>query len=256
MSSEKAENMYMEQRLGTNYPYLDVTNSFRSKIRRQFAKINPLAIEQYSSQDRLNFTLFKNMSFYSKEPYPNPVKFTRFLPAHFDPLGDKPAEPQNIGMQESSGTFQVRKIKQTIFPKVCQRYLGFYKRCVMVNGNEKCKEEENEFLAVCPNFALEDYRDKKLFHQKARIIQRKEYHQAMEVSAYNVGRNVAEFDSRKRWIDGTAAKLRPDSMWIDDRYVDVTQEDIDQAKKRRANEVTSSHHAHSEAHSATDHKHH
>ena len=37
---------------------------------------------------------------------------------------------------------------------------------------------------------------------------------------------------RKSWFDGTADKLRSDSMWIDDRYVDISQAEIDQAKER------------------------
>ncbi len=53
----------------------------------------------------------------------------------------------------------------------------------------------------------------------------------MEVSSYNVGRTVANVP-RKTWVDGTADKLRSDSMWIDDRYVDITQTEIDQAKER------------------------
>lgn len=53
----------------------------------------------------------------------------------------------------------------------------------------------------------------------------------MEVAEYNQGRTVANV-ARKTWVDGTADKLRPDSMWIDDRYVDITQAEIDQAKER------------------------
>ncbi len=51
----------------------------------------------------------------------------------------------------------------------------------------------------------------------------------MEVSEYNQGRTVANVP-RKTWVDGTASHLRPDSMWIDDRYVDVSQGEIEQAK--------------------------
>ena len=53
----------------------------------------------------------------------------------------------------------------------------------------------------------------------------------MEVSEYNRGRSVANVP-RKTWADGTAEKLRSDSMWIDDRYVDITQAEVDQAKER------------------------
>lgn len=53
----------------------------------------------------------------------------------------------------------------------------------------------------------------------------------MEVSAYNQGRTVANVP-RRSWADGTSTKLRSDSMWTDDRYVDIGQEEIDQAKLR------------------------
>lgn len=53
----------------------------------------------------------------------------------------------------------------------------------------------------------------------------------MEVPEYNQGRTVANVP-KKTWADGTAEHLRPDSMWIDDRYVDITQAEIDQAKER------------------------
>ena len=53
----------------------------------------------------------------------------------------------------------------------------------------------------------------------------------MEIADYNQGRTVANV-ARKSWVDGSADKLRPDSMWIDDRYVDINQAEIDQAKQR------------------------
>lgn len=53
----------------------------------------------------------------------------------------------------------------------------------------------------------------------------------MEVSSYNQGRTVANVP-RRSWSDGQADKLRPDSMWIDDRYADINQADVDAAKLR------------------------
>jgi hypothetical protein len=53
----------------------------------------------------------------------------------------------------------------------------------------------------------------------------------MEVSSYNQGRTVANVP-RRSWNDGQADKLRPDSMWIDDRYADINQADVDAAKLR------------------------
>jgi len=85
----------------------------------------------------------------------------------------------------------------------------------------------------------------------------------MEVGEYNKGRTVASI-STKSWVDGTRDKLRPDTMWADDRYVDTTQKDINEAKARVAerklnkanNEPHTTHHAHRvhpEESSAHDH---
>lgn len=50
----------------------------------------------------------------------------------------------------------------------------------------------------------------------------KKYNESMEVSSYNAGRTVANIP-RKNWSDGTGDNIRPDSMWVDDRYVDINQ---------------------------------
>lgn len=70
----------------------------------------------------------------------------------------------------------------------------------------------------------------------------------MEVPDYNQGRTVANVP-RKTWIDGTASNLRPDSIWIDDRYVDITQAEIDKAKERvKAREAAKGIHHHEGVH--------
>lgn len=53
----------------------------------------------------------------------------------------------------------------------------------------------------------------------------------MKVSDYNKGRTISNI-STKSWRDGERDKLRPDSMYSDDRYSNVTQSDIDAAKAR------------------------
>lgn len=55
----------------------------------------------------------------------------------------------------------------------------------------------------------------------------------MEVAPYNEGRTVANV-STKSWVDGNSERLRPDTMWADDRYVDITQKEINEAKLRVA----------------------
>ena len=53
----------------------------------------------------------------------------------------------------------------------------------------------------------------------------------MEVPEYNKNRTVADVPLRN-FSDGSRTKLRPDSMWADDRYIDVTQQEINEAKER------------------------
>ena len=64
-------------------------------------------------------------------------------------------------------------------------------------------------------------------------IQDAQYREALKVSPYNEGRSVADI-SNKTYVHGTAKFLRPDTMWNDERYIDVTQDDIDAARVRYA----------------------
>lgn len=59
------------------------------------------------------------------------------------------------------------------------------------------------------------------------------YRQVMEVSEYNKGRTVADVPCRQ-WSDGERSSLRPNSIWADDRYIDITQKEVDEAKERVA----------------------
>lgn len=56
---------------------------------------------------------------------------------------------------------------------------------------------------------------------KVRGIQNVIYRNAMDISPYNVGRTVADV-SDKTWVDGTRTNLRPDTMWADERYRNIS----------------------------------
>ena len=87
---------------------------------------------------------------------------------------------------------------------------------------------------ICPNFALDMARKDKLKTQIARNIQLQEYKWAMSEGKYNKGRTLKDVDGMKSKIHGTRKYLRPDTFWADERYVNVTQEDIDEAKVRHS----------------------
>jgi hypothetical protein len=76
----------------------------------------------------------------------------------------------------------------------------------------------------------------------------------MTIPKYNEGRTVADVSS-KTWIHGTKKHLRPDSMWADDRYANVTLEEVEEAKVRYNARKGKSHghghgHSHEHDHSA------
>ena len=59
------------------------------------------------------------------------------------------------------------------------------------------------------------------------------YHKFMEVSPYNKGRDVSMI-SGKTWAHGTREYLRPDTLYADERYSNITQKEINEAKARVA----------------------
>lgn len=79
-------------------------------------------------------------------------------------------------------------------------------------------------------------KDHKKQQKKFRQIQDNQYREAIQVSSYNVGRTVADVSS-KTYVHGTAKHLRPDTMWNDDRYLTVTQDEIDAAKTRHTDRL-------------------
>lgn len=54
----------------------------------------------------------------------------------------------------------------------------------------------------------------------------------MEIADYNKGRSIKDIDHSKRYKDGLRANLRPNTMWPDERYIDVTLDEVIEAKKR------------------------
>ena len=72
-------------------------------------------------------------------------------------------------------------------------------------------------------------KDNNLLKLKLEAQANSRYRQAMEVADYNKGRTVADVPKRS-WADGERSKVRPSSMWADDRYADITQKEVDEAK--------------------------
>lgn len=164
--------------------------------------------------------------------YPNTVHFDQVNPSHYDPFADT-RKKWKYGVKHASNPGDRVALHQSQLPRFCQRTIAAYKRCLVSNEDSeaKCAPEQVNILGVCPNFALDGLRQKKLITMKNEAINNQLYREVMDVPAYNKGRTVAN-TTRRTWNDGTADKLRSDSMWIDDRYVDINEEEINQAKAR------------------------
>ena len=181
--------------------------------------------------------------------------FFRMAPSHYDPLDgmNRTSFPLHH-RSHGPGSNLLPVLKADKYPRGCVRMIQNFKRCEMVNGIErplvpiskpvapiskedmknrkaKCSKEKIEILNVCPKWVLEDMVEKQKFKTKVIGIQQKQYNEAMKVSSYNEGGDVSQL-AHKTWTDGTREHLRPDTMWADNRYSEITQKEINEAKER------------------------
>jgi len=236
MTTESAPGRILtEDIVGTRYPYINLIDSgLGTKLndfRRSVSSINPFALPQIPSQDRMAFGLRRGNGWYNPLPYPNGIMWWKMFPGHFDPLHDEPKKErwqvENFSPAgHSHFIFTADKL-----PRGCVRTIQAFKRCEIVNGQGNCSDASREILEICPAWALDELKEKQRFLAKVQAINRLQYQSAMEVSDYNSGRTVKDV-SDKTWLDGTREYLRPDTMWADERYSKITQAEINEAKKR------------------------
>lgn len=206
---------------------------FKGTALKLLRPINPFAVYASSNEQHVGFAPRNGTHYYRPEPYPNSVVFSRLFAPHFDPNGDGPRpgwDLMHYQVSPLSGDYTL-EVTGSSLPRACQRYYDIYNRCKMVNGTEKCQREVKDVMEICPPFSLEMLKDHKRQQKKFLKIQDQQYREAMNVSSYNVGRTVADVSS-KTYVHGTSKYLRPDTMWNDDRYLTVTQDEIDAAKVR------------------------
>ena len=110
-----------------------------------------------------------------------------------------------------------------------------YHTCLIANDDDKqkCAQEGQDILAICPPWALDSMKDTNRLKLKLEAQNNAKYRKSMEVADYNKGRTVADVPLRS-WEDGERQNLRPNSIWADDRYADITQKEVDAAKERVA----------------------
>lgn len=245
---------------GNTHSYLRMGGrGLLDRFKSLIAPINPFAIPFAATYKRSAATPQDSFHHERGEPYPNPTVFSSIFPAHYDPLSSK--TDKSPGELKHNQTLWKQGTPKTVsfpLPTACVRGRRNYERCVMVNGKEKCEDESLHYLSTCPNWALRETRKTILTHENIKAVQLKEYEEAMKVSDYNKGRTLKDVDLSKTWKDGDRHHLRPDSLWADDRYVDVTEEEIEAAKKRvgetelRQNIAAYAHHGHHEEHGHDD----
>ena len=163
------------------------------------------------------------------KPYPSRVTQQFHYNSHYDPFANpRFVKPPTAKVISASPSFTLEA-----FPRHCTRSVEAYKTCLVANDDskDKCAHEGNDILAICPPWALDKMKDNQRLKLKLEAQANLKYRRAMEVPDYNQGRTVADIPL-KRWSDGERSSLRPNSIWADDRYVDITQKEVDQAKER------------------------
>lgn len=274
MAEEKVHSVadnsvYAKDVWETNYPYIvlkdGALNRTLGNIRRSIAPFNPFASNQVPSQERMAIGLRWGNGWFNPDPYPNGVHFEKLFPTHYDPLKSSNFEPTSyLTQSHAPGLFADYVLTSDKLPKGCVRSIQGFRRCVMVNGEQKCADEATDIARICPNWALDTIKEKNRFLMKVRAIQNDQYRRAMVVPEYNKGRSISDVPD-KTWIDGTRTFLRPDTMWADERYAKITQAEINEAKQRvkdraQKNVKHDAHHgedahAHGEEHAHGEHHH-
>lgn len=163
------------------------------------------------------------------QPYPSRITREHHYSSHYDPLKN-PRYVQPEGAQVIS---PMPSVTLEYFPRHCTRTLDSYRTCLIANDDskDKCGQEGNDILAICPPWALDRMKDNQQLNSKLEAQANSKHQRVTAVPEYNKGRSVADVPART-WADGERSKLRPNSIWADDRYADITQKEIEEAKQR------------------------
>lgn len=249
-------HIYQNASPNTDNPYWRVGgNTAFDSVRRFMAPINPFRLRQVPSHKRDAFVPRHGITSFQPDQLPNPVIFQFIQPGHYDPLNKaNPGTAVQTKMGEAPiEAHKLVKIHEPI-PMGCARARQRWDRCTLVNGtghagkSGPCEEEARGVLEICPRWVLQHFKKTKLKTEYMKAVQIQEFEEAMKVSEYNKGRSIKDVDLTKSWKDGTRENLRPDSLWADDRYHDVTAEEIKAAKERHRKWVEENEKAHPKVH--------
>ena len=205
----------------------------KNKFLEIIAPINPFHLRQQTHPLGYHTIGIKNgLRFKQHYPYPFKKMFTTGAGGHFDPTEDTDLHIEMRREHFGAGPGKIVSLIPPKVPYVCEMEKKKLSICKLANDEAKCKSEADNFLEICPNFALHTYRQNKLFNEKAKLIQRREYQEAMRRGEYNKNRTMADVSKNSSYHMGMANNLRPDSMWADDRYINITQKEINEARAK------------------------
>ena len=177
MDKLKDSDQSIEQQIwGTDKPYYHVgqpgfLQKYRFMFYRAIGPINPFAKKQVPKKDEITYRPFNGRWFYNTPALPNPFGFNQIYPSHMNPVLEENMEldvgpaKANSKAHESSLEFQ-----EEFLPLACERSIQRYKKCLLVNGEEKCTSDGEELVQICPNFALDLLRKRKLKKHIAKHI--------------------------------------------------------------------------------------
>jgi len=99
-------------------------------------------------------------AYFYPDPYPNGIFFNRMFSNHWDPLADPHTPHPMIHIKlEQPLPHTYLAMSHDKFPRACSRTINIFKRCQMINGKEKCAEEANDIIEICPNWCLDSLKE-------------------------------------------------------------------------------------------------
>jgi hypothetical protein len=68
------------------------------------------------------------------------------------------------------------KLRPITPPRGCRRQIDFFNRCLNIHNKvNSCKNEAYNIINLCPSFALEDFKQGKIYSEKVLAIDEKVY---------------------------------------------------------------------------------
>ena len=192
-----------------------------------YKKINPLRAKyDYNPNEYVQMPFYlgvvpQHWWLYGNLDY-NMDKYHKHYQAHDDWVADR--KQKTLGAKQGGFNSPVMKnskymtLTHSKIPRGCHREIRKYQDCSKKSGKEQCFDQKLNIMEVCPDHVLEGLREKKKWFLRAEVIDNETYRRAMQVSDFNRGRSVSDLHL-KTWEYGTAANLRSDSLYQDDRFI-------------------------------------